>query len=233
MLDDLSDKIEISGFDIDDDIVAEANNSTSTHIIKYPKESITPLGSENILFERNRSLTQYQQACKTLQAAQSSSYRTGYKRDFLNSMQYLLNDGKKKVIKLDSIIEKDRGHKFEVETLKVNSRLADEKRTIIFDSYSVLDCLSGIYGGYKNTSMDMITKYANKSLGGKPNPYKNFSQEEVNSVFLNFADLANCSSTYDEKFINKMNTMPEKISQGIDSCINTELHKIEKMIFGE
>lgn len=64
MLDDLSDKIEISGFDIDDDIVAEANNSTSAHIIKYPKESITALGSENILFDRNRSLTQYQQACK-------------------------------------------------------------------------------------------------------------------------------------------------------------------------
>lgn len=169
---------------------------------------------------------------ETLQAAQLSCYSTGYKRNFLNSMQYLLNDGKKNVIKLDAVIEKDDGHKYKVETLKVNSRPVAEKRESIYDRYSVYDCLSGM-NGYKNSSMDMIIGYVNKSLGGKPNPYRNFTQEEVNSVFLNFVDLVHNSSTYDEKFINKMDKMPERIKESLNSYIKTELQKLEKMIFGE
>lgn len=164
---------------------------------------------------------------ETLQTAQSSCYDTGYKRAFLNSMQYLLNDGKKKMIKLDSVIEKeDNWHKYKVETLKVNSKPISKNRKRIYDNLRTI-------GDYKDPSMDMIINYSNKALGSKPNPYDEFSQKEVSSIFSNFIDLVHNSSTYDKNFINKMESMPERIREGLDEHINTELQKIEKTIFGE
>ncbi len=64
MLDDMKDKIDISGFDIDRDIIDEANNLKAAQIIKYSDDIITSLSAEDIFFEDDSFLIPYQRECK-------------------------------------------------------------------------------------------------------------------------------------------------------------------------
>lgn len=150
----------------------------------------------------------------------------GYRRKFVNAMRYLLNNGKDNEITLNSL-RKGSGDSSETFTsLKENG-------VTLYENCKFNTSSSFNIGKEESPLMDMVIDYANKDLGGQPNPYEKFSNEEVNAILANFVELVNNSSTYDAKFINKMVSMPRNIRNSLDRNIRSEVQKIEKMIFGE